>query len=72
MEQSLALLSSGAANRRLLTTHRFPYTGAPQAFRPLHNHPHQTLGALLHWDIDETWRPPTPRSSAATLRLSTP
>ncbi len=50
----LALLSSGAANRRLLTTHRFPYTRAPKALHPLHDHPNQTLGLLLRWDTDET------------------
>lgn len=72
MEWSLALINSGAANRRLLTTHRFPYTRAPEALHLLHDHPNQPLGLLLHWDTDETQRPPTPRSSAATVRLSMP
>ena len=47
MERFPALISSGAANRGLLTTHRFPYTRAPEAFHLLHDHPHQTLGVLL-------------------------
>ena len=72
MHRFPAPISSTAANPGLLTTHRFPCTRTPQAFHLHHDHPHQTLGLLLHWDTDETWRPPTPRSSAAALRLSTP
>ena len=45
MEQSLALINSGAVNPNRITTHR-----APKPFHPLHNHPHQTLGLLLNWD----------------------
>ena len=52
--RALALIESGAINPDRMTTHRFPYTQAPQAFHLLHDHPHQTLGVLLHWDIDET------------------
>ncbi len=62
-----APISSAAANRSLPTTQRITSTRAPGAFHPL-----QTLSALLHWDTDETWLPHTSRSSADTLRLSTP
>ena len=54
MERSLALIESGAINPDCMTTHRFPYTRAPAAVRLLHDHPHQTLGVLLHWDIDNS------------------
>ncbi len=62
-----APISSAAANRSLPTTHRITSTRAPGAFHPL-----QTLSALLLWDTVEAWLPHTPRSSPATLRLSTP
>ena len=52
--RALALIESGAITPDRMTTHRFPYTRAPEAFHLLHDHPNQTLGVLLHWDIDET------------------
>ena len=36
-----------------MTTHRFPYTRAPEAFHLLHDHTDQTLGVLLDWDVEE-------------------
>ena len=50
----LALIESGAiGNPDRMTTHRFPYTRAPEAFHLLHDHPDQTLGVLLDWDVEE-------------------
>ena len=52
--RALALIESGAIQPDRMTTHRFPYTQAPEAFHLLHDHPDQTLGVLLHWDIEES------------------
>ena len=51
--RALALIESGAIGTNRMTTHRFPYTRAPEAFHLLHDHPHQTLGVLLDWDVEE-------------------
>ena len=51
--RALALIESGAIDTNRMTTHRFPYTRAPEAFHLLHDHTDQTLGVLLHWDIEE-------------------
>ena len=53
MRRSLAPIESGAIAPDRMTTHRFPYTRAPEAFHLLHDRPNQTLGVLLHWDIGE-------------------
>ena len=51
--RALALIESGAIDTHRMTTHRFPYTRAPEAFHLLHDHTDQTLGVLLDWDIEE-------------------
>ena len=52
--RALALIESGAIDTNRMTTHRFPYTRAPEAFHLLHDHPDQTLGVLLDWDIEDS------------------
>ena len=51
--RALALIESGAIDTDRMTTHRFPYTRAPEAFHLLHDHTDQTLGVLLDWDVEE-------------------
>ena len=51
--RALALIESGAIDTNRMTTHRFPYTQAPEAFHLLHDHTDQTLGVLLDWDVEE-------------------
>ncbi|MCY3747949.1 MAG: hypothetical protein OXG64_01530 [Chloroflexi bacterium] len=59
-----------------MTTRRSPYTRAPESFRLLPDHPDQTLGVLLHWDIDQTWpasrlkQPPGPSGRRDITELS--
>jgi L-iditol 2-dehydrogenase len=50
--RALALLESGAINADRMTTHRFPYMRAPEAFHLLYGHTDQTLGVLLNWDVE--------------------
>ena len=51
--RALALIESGAIDTDRMTTHRFPYTRAPEAFHLLHDHTDQTLGVLLDWGVEE-------------------
>ena len=51
--RALALIESGAIDTHRMTTHRFPYTRAPEAFHLLHDHTDRTLGVLLDWDVEE-------------------
>ena len=51
--RALALIESGAIDTNRMTTHRFPYTRAPEAFHLLHDHTDHTLGVLLDWDVEE-------------------
>ena len=52
--RALALIESGAIDTNRMTTHRFPYTRAPEAFHLLHDHTDRTLGVLLDWDIEDS------------------
>ena len=48
--RAMSLLASGAVQAERMTTHRFPFTDAGEAFDLLWNRPGEALGVLLEWD----------------------
>ena len=47
--RAMSLLASGAIDTQLMTTHRFAFTEAVDAFDLLWNRPGEALGVLLEW-----------------------
>ena len=47
------LLGSGAIRTDLMTTHRFPYTAAAEAFDLLYHRPQEALGVVFDWDVPD-------------------
>ncbi len=47
---ALELLASGAVPVERMTTHRFPFTRAAEAFRLLEDTPGEAMGVILQWD----------------------
>jgi L-iditol 2-dehydrogenase len=47
---AIDLLATGAIRTELLTTHRFWYGSAAEAYDLLHNRPGDALGVLLDWE----------------------
>jgi L-iditol 2-dehydrogenase len=48
--RAMSLLASGAVDAKRMTTHRFPFTEATDAFDLLWNRPGEALGVLLEWE----------------------
>lgn len=47
--KALELIASGAIHTDRMTTHRFPFTQAAEAFELLYQHPNEAFGVLLDW-----------------------
>ncbi len=50
--RAMELLASGAIRTERMTTHRFPWRRAADAFALLHQRPDEALGVLLDWEQD--------------------
>ena len=48
--RAMSLLASGGVQAERMTTHRFPFTDAGEAFDLLWNRPGEALGVLLDWE----------------------
>jgi threonine dehydrogenase-like Zn-dependent dehydrogenase len=49
----MELLGSGVIRTEQMTTHRFPYTQATDAFDLLYNRMNEAMGVLLDWEMGE-------------------
>ncbi len=51
--RAMELLGSGVIRTEEMTTHRFPYTQATDAFDLLYNRMNEAMGVLLDWEMGE-------------------
>jgi len=49
--RGMDLLTSGHIHSYQMTSHRFPYTQAADAFDLLYHHPDEAFGVLLDWNV---------------------